>query len=61
MVGEVAVFHTTPLAEMVPPPAVMPEPPELPLLLVMPEMAVVVVIVGLATAVPEMEGALKVR
>jgi hypothetical protein len=61
VVGAVAVFHTTPFAEMVPPLAEIPEPPELALLLVMAEIAVVVVMVGLPTAVAEVVGADAVR
>ena len=61
VVGRVAVFQTTPLAEMVPPPAEMPEPPELALLWVITEIAVVVVMVGLPTAVAEAVGAEVVR
>ena len=61
VVGAVAVFHTTPFAEMVPPLAEIPDPPELALLLVMAEIAVVVVTVGLPTAVAEVVGADVVR
>ena len=61
VVGAVAVFHTTPFAEIVPPLAEIPDPPELALLLVMLEMAVVVVMVGLPTAVAEVVGADAVR
>ena len=61
VVGKVEVFQTTPFAEMVPPFAEMPEPPELALLVVMAEIAVVVVMVGLPTAVAEVVGADVVR
>lgn len=61
VVGEPVVFRTTPLAEMLPPPAAIPEPPELALMLVMLVMAVVVVILGLPMARAEVVGALVVR
>ena len=49
-VGAVAVFHTTPLAEIVPPPALMALPPDEAVLFVI-ELTAVVVTLGVATAV----------
>lgn len=61
VVGEAAVFHTTPLADMLPLPALIPEPPELALPVVTEEIAVVVVMLGLPTAIAEAVGAEVVR
>ena len=60
VVGAVAVFQTTPFAEMVPPPAAMLLPPLLADEVVIAEMAVVVTEAGL-TAVPDAVGAEAVR
>ena len=61
VVGAVAVFHTTPFAEMVPPLAEMLDPPVAADKLVIAEIAVVVVIEGLPIAVAAVVGALVVR
>jgi hypothetical protein len=61
VVGAVAVFHTTPLAEMVPPLAEIPDPPLDAEELVIADNAVVVVIAGLVIAVDDVVGALAVR
>jgi len=60
VVGAVAVFQTTPFAEMVPPPAVILLPPLLAVEAVTEETAVVVTDAGL-TAVPAVVGAEAVR
>jgi hypothetical protein len=57
VVGAVVVFQTTPLAEIVPPLAEIPEPPDVAEELVILEMAVVVVIAGVDTAVAVVVGA----
>ena len=57
VVGAVKVFQTTPLAEMVPPFAEMPEPPLAADAFVMLVIAVVVVIAGFVIAVAEAVGA----
>jgi hypothetical protein len=57
VVGAVDVFHTTPLAEIVPPFAVIPEPPLLADELVIALIAVVVVMAGFVIAVADAVGA----
>ena len=61
VVGAVEVFQTTPLAEMVPPFAEMPEPPLAADAFVMLVIAVVVVIAGFVIAVADAVGAEVVR
>ena len=60
VVGAVDVFHTTPFAEIVPPPALMALPPEEAVELVM-ALAAVVVTLAVVTAVAEAVGAEVVR
>ena len=60
VVGAVAVFHTTPLAEMVPPPALIALPPEEAVVLVI-ALAAVVVTLAVVTAVALAVGAEDVR
>ena len=60
IVGAVAVFHTTPFAEMVPPPAASALPPDEAVVLVT-ELATVVVTLAVVTAVPDAVGADVVR
>ena len=60
VVGAADVFHTTPLAEIVPPPALMALPPEEAVVLVI-ALAAVVVTLAVATAVAEAVGAEVVR
>jgi len=60
VVGAVAVFHTTPLADTLPPPALMALPPEEAVAFVI-ELAAVVVTLAVATAVAEAVGADDVR
>ena len=61
VVGAVEGFQTTPLAEIVPPFAEMPEPQLAAYAFVMLVIAVVVVIAGLVTATAEVVGADVVR
>ncbi len=61
VVGAVEVFQTTPLAEMVPPFAEMPEPPLAADAFVMLVIAVVVVIAGFVIAVADAVGAEAVK
>jgi hypothetical protein len=56
VVGAADVFQTTPLAEMVPPPAARAVPPDEAVVLVT-ELAAVVVTLAVVTAVPEAVGA----
>ena len=60
VVGAVEVFHTTPLADIVPPPALIALPPLLAELDVIDVMAVVLTD-AVATAVPDAVGADEVR
>ena len=60
VVGAVDVFHTTPFAEIVPPPAASALPPDEAVVLVT-ELAVVVVTLAVVTAVADAVGADVVR